>query len=189
MKKLTENMRAVLRKVRGKAAGVPAGDLDERTLVALERRGLVRVEFVNATTSKGRQLGTRRMVFGVVKSTTPKMSDTYGKRITLRAGVWLRDGTDWDSRCVQRVHRTLEVIGEWGDFGYEIPSGGRALYADDEAVLDVNDFPGLRRYTFAEASEANTNSVTCRHCGEWLKGGDLGYGTEYGHCGCEDQSN
>ena len=60
---LTENMRAALRQVYNSANGVEAKRIHPNTLAALERNGLVRVEFVNVVTPKGRKLGAQRMVF------------------------------------------------------------------------------------------------------------------------------
>jgi hypothetical protein len=113
-----------------------------------------------------------------------RQAKKFGKRIWLWSGAWLKD----DGRCVVRVHRTVDVVGEWDADGYLIPVGGRVLRANDYDVKDVDDIPRLRRFTQDEADEHNTILMTCRYCGGWLEDGDDGFGTEHGWCGCEDDA-
>ena len=56
-------MRHVLRKLLRRPEGVYLTELDERTVNALVRRGLVRVKFVNVVTPMGRQMGRHEMVY------------------------------------------------------------------------------------------------------------------------------
>lgn len=179
MTTLTDGMKIALRKIQAARDGVRLSDLDERTVNALIRRKLVRCVWVDLTyTPKGRPIPAHQRVY----------PEDFGKRITIHAGSWLKD----DAGPVVQIHRDIELIGEWmtdsGDGrGYRIPLNGQTVYAFDRHVKDINDFPCLKRFTFDEADEINTQRLTCHDCGNWLAAGSEGYGTEYGWCGCEEK--
>lgn len=101
-------------------------------------------------------------------------------------GAWLRRAED--ESAVHKVERRVPVQGYpvAGCDRWWVPfNGGLCLVRAGDVGLVLRHEHLVQ--TDDEADADNTSLFTCRHCGNWLSGGDEGYGSEHGWCGCEDE--